>query len=101
MNPPRVPDLPADWPPTAEQLAGLVTRTHWHLADVAFDLPRGAVSREGLDAAAEALEKLAGLLRNHPVDDLAGKEVIEVNHQPPRCPKCGGTISDCICPPDK
>ena len=68
VTPPRVPDLPAEWPPSAEELALLVTKTHWHLADIAFHLPRGTVDRAGLDATAEALETLARLLRKHQVD---------------------------------
>lgn len=66
-TPPSVPDLPTEWPPTASQLAGLLTALHWLLADVAFDLPRDRVSRDRLDATAESMEKLAALLRQHEV----------------------------------
>lgn len=67
MTPPTVPDLPAGWPPTPAQLAYLTSQTHWLLQDIAYDLPRGHVGRDRLDATAEALEKLALLLRNHEV----------------------------------
>lgn len=63
------PELPAEWPPTSAQLAMLTTSLHWLLADVAYDLPRGAVGRARLDATAEAMEKLAALYRKHEVGD--------------------------------
>jgi hypothetical protein len=69
VTPPRVPDLPAEWPPTAAQLAALLYDLHWLLADIGYDLPRGQVGRERMDATAEAMEKLAELLRKHDVGD--------------------------------
>lgn len=91
MTPPQVPDLPAEWPPTPAQLAVLTTKTHWLLADIAYDLPRGHVDRARLDAAAEALEKLALLMRNHDVG-----EVTAMGPKIPggECEICGGTGTD-------
>lgn len=65
MTGPRVPDLPAGWPPTAAQLAVLTTDVHWLLTDIAYELPRGQADRERLDHTATALERLAALLRQH------------------------------------
>lgn len=60
-----VPNLSPEWPPTAAQLAGLVSAAHWRLEEVAYKLPRGDVPRDELDATATALEALATLLRRH------------------------------------
>ncbi len=61
----NAPSLSPGWPPTPAQLALLVTTTHWNLADLAYDLPRGAATRDRLDTTAAALEALATLLRRH------------------------------------
>jgi hypothetical protein len=65
---PQVPDLPAEWPPTAEQLAMIASRTQWLLSDLAYELPRHTVTRANLDDIAGVLEGLAGLLRKHEVN---------------------------------
>jgi hypothetical protein len=61
----EVPVLAPEWPPTAGQLAALASAAHWRLEEVAFNLPRGRVTRTDLDAVAKSLEVLAGLLRRH------------------------------------
>lgn len=61
----QTPALPAEWPPTPGQLAMLATTAHWQLEALAWDLPRGEVTRERLDTTAAAMEALAALLRRH------------------------------------
>ena len=63
----QIPELTPDWPPTATQLALLVTNAHWALEEIAYKLPRGEVSPERLAEVADGLEALAALLRNHKV----------------------------------
>lgn len=65
MTPPVVPHPPAEWPPTPEQLAVIASSAQWLLSDLAYELPRGNVSREDLDRLAGVLEGLADLLRKH------------------------------------
>lgn len=61
----NAPELSPDWPPTPGQLAMLATTAHWQLEELAWDLPRGEVTRERLDTTAAAMEALAALLRRH------------------------------------
>lgn len=66
---PAVPPLHAEWPPDRFQLAELVTRTHWGMEQVAWDLTKGTATRGQLDEMARALEGLAQLLRQHEVNE--------------------------------
>lgn len=68
-QPPQVPPLPAEWPPDAFQLADVLTRIHWVLEQLAYDLPRGTATRGQMDEVAKALDGVARLLRDHPAEE--------------------------------
>ncbi len=65
-----VPDLSPRYPPDQFQLAALMYRTHWVIEQGAYDLSRGAATREQLDQIARAMEGLALLLREHDVGSM-------------------------------
>lgn len=72
----QVPPRPDAWPPDVFQLAHVVSRMHWVLEQLAFDLSNGTADREQVDSVADALEGLARLLRLHELDgrNLAGQK---------------------------
>lgn len=65
----QVPELPAEWPLSASELATLTIAAHWQLEEVAYELSTGKVTRERLGAVADGLTVLATLLRKHQPDD--------------------------------
>lgn len=61
----EVPELPAEWPLSGNDLATITLAAHWQLEEVAYLLSKGKATTERLDTVADGLTALAGLLRKH------------------------------------
>lgn len=55
--------------PTVFEIAGMATKAHWVLEQLAYDLPHGTATSEQRDAVVLALKGLAALLEQYGMAD--------------------------------